>query len=98
MMPMRMPRKAPGVEKVEIPCRDATAQKILPAPFGPRPSQREGRSDAQGIADLAQPLPDMSHLGAEFYECCADPADPLLPFPKIRRDRAKLLAMQGDAS
>jgi hypothetical protein len=66
MMPMPMPRKAPSVEKVEIACRNATAQKILPVRFGPR--------------TVPDTLPDMSHLAVEFYECCADPNHPLLPF------------------
>jgi hypothetical protein len=29
MMPMRMRRKGGGMEKVEKPCRTATAQKLL---------------------------------------------------------------------
>jgi hypothetical protein len=94
MMPMPMPRKAPGVEKVEIRCRNATAQKILPVRFGPPPRN----ASAPGLRTVPDPLPDMSHSAVEFYECCANPNHPRLPFPKIRLDRAKLLAMQRYAS
>jgi hypothetical protein len=42
-------------------------------------------------------LPDMSHLAAEFYECCADCTSVLLTFPKVWVHRANLLAMLRDA-
>ena len=44
----------------------------------------------------SQPLPDMSHFAAEFYECCAESSPRLLTFPEVCPLFSKLLAMQRD--
>jgi hypothetical protein len=73
MMPMRMRRKPRALEKVEINCRTATAEHIVPA---------------------TRALPEISHFGAKFYECCAGFTPHLRVFPKFGGIRANLLAMQ----
>jgi hypothetical protein len=73
MMPMRMRRKSRVLEKVEINCRTATAEHVLPA----RPA-----------------LPEISHFGVKFYECCATSIGAPSRFPKFGGIRANVLAVQ----
>ena len=64
--------------------RSRQGQAVTADPLGGQPS-----------AGL-QPLPDMSHFAAEFYEYCAAPAARPLTFPKVWPYRVKLLAMQRE--
>jgi hypothetical protein len=86
MMPMRMCRKPWHLEKVEIRCRSATAQHIMPAkaresdhacaiPWPPT-ADRCGSTAVPVRCAAASPrnaaLPEISHFAAKFYECCAN--------------------------
>jgi len=59
MMPLPVPRKTPGMEKVENLCRTATAQKILPAQFKSAAAWRVGGRRFAGSRNRPKPLPDM---------------------------------------